>query len=132
MIQSQGPLDPLQLRRFEDQLLEERRRLREDLLRLYAKAAQDTPESFGEPTTRTPQADLGSEAYEQSQDLRLAEQIGRRITEIDAALYRITQWTYGNCEECGRAISIERLEAIPSASRCASCQTKIEHGLEPW
>lgn len=120
MIQPRSPLDELQLRRFQARLLEDRRRLRDDLGRLYGESIR-TPE-------RTPLADLGSEADEQSQDLGLAEQAGRRIIETDRAIERIEQGTYGICESCGRSISIERLDAIPSAERCAACQSTLERG----
>jgi DnaK suppressor protein len=48
------------------------------------------------------------------------------IREIDAALLRIAQGTYGMCIDCGKAIGIERLEAQPAAARCQSCQTRWE------
>jgi RNA polymerase-binding transcription factor DksA len=45
----------------------------------------------------------------------------RTIEEIDAALDRIADGTYGACVHCGRAIPIERLEFRPFAARCVSC-----------
>ena len=126
MIQPACPLDPAQLRRFQDRLLAERRRLGDSVTRLQGEAAQHNPEALGESTGRTHLADLGSETYEQSQNLGLAEQAFRAIIVIDRALERIDQGMYGICETCDRTISIERLEAIPSAARCAECQSKAE------
>jgi RNA polymerase-binding transcription factor len=130
MIQPKSPLDGLQLHRFRDRLLEERRRLQESLSRLYGEAVQNNPENLGDTTARTHLADLGSETFEQSQNLGLAEQASRTITETDRALERIEQGTYGICESRGRPISTDRLEAIPSASRCAACQSTFEQGLD--
>jgi RNA polymerase-binding protein DksA len=130
MIQPKSPLDRPRLRRFRSRLFEERRRLRDSLDRLYGAAVQDNPENLGDTPERTHLADLGTEAFEQSQDLGLAEQAGRMIRETDHALERLEHGTYGICESCGRPISIERLEAIPSASRCAECQSEFERGAE--
>jgi len=126
MIQPAGSLDAQQIQRYADLLTEERLRFQTSLTRLYSEAAQNTPEQIGEGTARTHLADLGTDSYEQSADLGLAEQISRTITDIDRALDRIDEGTYGICLGCSKAISIERLEAIPSAARCAQCQSAVE------
>lgn len=43
------------------------------------------------------------------------------LTEVDAALARVDDGSYGTCESCGRAIPAARLEARPFASRCVDC-----------
>ena len=126
MIQPAGLLDATQIQRFQERLLEDRRIHQESVTRLQNEAAQHNPEALGESTGRTHLADLGSETYEQSQNLGLAEQAFRSVIEIDRALERIDQGTYGICQTCDRPIAIDRLEAIPSASRCAGCQSKAE------
>ena len=128
MIQPISPLDVTQLLRFQDRLLEDLHRLGESVTRLQREAADHNPEALGESTGRTHLADLGSETYEQSQNLGLAEQAFRAIVEVERALERINLGTYGICETCGRPIAIERLDAIPSAARCAECQSKEERG----
>jgi RNA polymerase-binding protein DksA len=131
MIQPLSPLDDTQLRHFQERLLEDRQRLGESVSRLQREAADHNPETLGDSTGRTHLADLGSETYEQSQNLGLAEQAFRAIILIDRALERIDQGMYGICETCDRTIAIERLEAIPSAARCADCQSKAERGEGP-
>jgi DnaK suppressor protein len=49
-----------------------------------------------------------------------------RLAEVDEALVRIKNGTYGTCEGCGRAIALARLEALPTASRCLNCQKEAE------
>lgn len=44
------------------------------------------------------------------------------LAEIDAALVRLDDGTYGKCVDCGEQISSERLEALPAAARCMNCQ----------
>ena|SRR5688572_5821392 len=58
---------------------------------------------------------------------RLASQT-REIREIDEALERIRDGTFGICEDCEKKIPAARLEAIPYAVRCAACQVKEEGG----
>jgi RNA polymerase-binding protein DksA len=128
MIQPAGPLNEQQIRHFRDHLVEERQRYRDTVGRLYGEAVQDNPENLGDAPGRTHLADLGTETYEQSQNLGLAEQASRMVSEIDRALERIDQGTYGVCETCQRPIAIERLDAISYASRCAECQSKVDRG----
>lgn len=62
-------------------------------------------------------------------DVNLAE-VTRDVQEIRAierALKRIALGTYGICVSCGQPIERERLEAYPTANRCAACQRAHEH-----
>lgn len=54
-----------------------------------------------------------------------------RLRDIDAALARIKTGTYGICIDCGEAIPVARLEALPTAMSCVKCQQTYEkqHGL---
>ncbi len=59
----------------------------------------------------------------------------REIRDIDAALMRIAEGSYGICCDCNDPIVIERLEAYPTAKRCIACQEIHErtfaHGEQP-
>ena len=57
-------------------------------------------------------------AYERTQIGALIEQAERHLTEIDAALQRISDGGYGRCEVCGEAIPDARLRARPTARTC--------------
>lgn len=62
-------------------------------------------------------------------DLNLAG-IDRNVEEIrdvDAALMRIAQGSYGQCSDCDEAIPMARLQAYPTASRCQPCQPCQQH-----
>lgn len=62
-------------------------------------------------------------------DVNLAE-VTRDVQEIrtiERALKRIALGTYGVCVSCGQPIERERLEAHPTANRCAACQRAYEH-----
>ena len=60
-------------------------------------------------------------AFERSQVGALAEQARQHLVEVDAALARLDEGTYGTCERCGSAIAPGRLEARPTARTCITC-----------
>lgn len=59
-------------------------------------------------------------------DLDALESEGDTVTQIAGALDRIDAGTYGRCVECGKWIPRGRLEAVPYAARCVSCQEAVE------
>ncbi|MDP9927981.1 TraR/DksA family transcriptional regulator [Variovorax paradoxus] len=63
-------------------------------------------------------------------DVRFAElEVDRaRLREIEQALQRMAEGSYGICADCGADIPRERLLAQPIAIRCASCQSAAERG----
>jgi len=58
--------------------------------------------------------------------LRLGERESQMIADIDQALLRIEEGSYGQCARCGKLIDERRLEAIPTARYDAACQEAIE------
>ena len=67
------------------------------------------------------QGDIGTETFEREKDFSILEQLEAEIGDLDAALRKIDEGTYGICEVCGKEIEPERLEAIPGTRTC------IEH-----
>ena len=61
------------------------------------------------------QADQGSEVFEREKDIAILEQLERELAEIEAALQRLDEGTYGVDEITGEPIAPERLEAYPIA-----------------
>jgi DnaK suppressor protein len=62
----------------------------------------------------------------QELSLRLGERESQMVADIDQALMRIDEGTYGICVRCGKTIDERRLEAVPTARYDAACQTEIE------
>lgn len=56
----------------------------------------------------------------------LGERESRMVADIDQALLRIDEGTYGICARCGRPIDERRLEAMPTARYDAACQAELE------
>jgi DnaK suppressor protein len=71
-------------------------------------------------------ADLGTDNNQQEVDTGILEQEQQILGAIGSALDRLDAGTYGTCERCGKKISEARLEAIPYASRCISCEEEVE------
>ncbi len=75
--------------------------------------------------------DIGDEAaniYNKQVLLSLNENERIRLQEVDEALDRIENGTYGICEECGGPISLKRLDVRPVAKYCVPCLTRLEKG----
>jgi DnaK suppressor protein len=63
-------------------------------------------------------------AVERMTDAYQARTIYATVTEIDHALERIDEGTYGRCVACGEPIPQERLQAVPWAALCVPCSAK--------
>src|SRR5438552_15410002 len=71
-------------------------------------------------------ADLGTDNFEQEFTLSLMQNEEQLLGEIGAALERIKQGSFGQCEECQGAIPKARLQAVPYARHCVECARKLE------
>jgi len=71
-------------------------------------------------------ADLAMRDVTEEIALKLGDQESQMVADIDQALLRIEEGSYGVCERCGRAIDERRLEAMPAARYDAECQAAIE------
>lgn len=95
---------------------------RESLHRRIAQLARDMDTFF--EASRDSNADDEHDpegqtiAFERAQLSALTDQARASLEEVDAALRRVADGTYGLCEVCGRAISAGRLEARPTARTC--------------
>ena len=71
-------------------------------------------------------ADLSLRDVIQEIALKLGEQESQMVADIDQALLRIEEGSYGTCARCGKLIDERRLEAMPTARYDAECQAAIE------
>jgi RNA polymerase-binding transcription factor DksA len=74
--------------------------------------------------------DVGSEVLAQELGATLLENEQYLQGEILGALDRIDKGTYGRCENCGRGIAHERLQALPYARHCVACAAALHAGRE--
>jgi RNA polymerase-binding transcription factor DksA len=71
-------------------------------------------------------ADAASDTFEREKDSAILTTLKSRGDELDAALERLEAGEYGKCEECGKPIGDERLEAFPAARFCMEHQSRQE------
>jgi DnaK suppressor protein len=70
-------------------------------------------------------ADTASETYERELDEGLEEDAQQQLREVEAALQRIDNGSYGTCSACGKQIPVERLEAVPWTTLCIEDARKL-------
>jgi RNA polymerase-binding transcription factor DksA len=72
-------------------------------------------------------------AFEREHAAALAGQARTRLAEINAALGRLADGSYGTCERCGQPIGQDRLAARPAASQCVTCaaRRRLAAGARP-
>jgi RNA polymerase-binding protein DksA len=80
----------------------------------------------GERGIPTHIADYGTDEFEKDLEVGLSNSESKLLNEINIAIKKIKDGTYGKCEHCGQLISKERLKAIPYARYCIKCQTERE------
>lgn len=108
------------LEHFRGVLTEELRRHTESIREDQANALEATDDGVKDS------ADMSVQDVAQEVAFRLGERESQMVADIDQALLRIDEGTYGTCQRCGKEIDERRLEAVPTARYDAACQTAIE------
>ena len=70
--------------------------------------------------------DMATEAYDQEMNFTMSDAGRKSLKELDDAILRVDGGTYGTCERCQTPIDETRLQAVPQASMCISCQETSE------
>jgi len=121
-------LTPEDLEHFEQRLLSERGRIMREMGHLENTVLKVNPrDSAGELSGYSfHMADAGTDSMEREKAFDIASKEGRLLMEIDDALRRLYNGTYGICEVSGKPISRARLEALPWARLSIAEQEKLE------
>jgi RNA polymerase-binding protein DksA len=116
------------LKAYKDCLVALRGRLRGDVTQMAdATLKKSRTEGNGDLSSMPiHMADIGTDSFEQEFTLSLMESEEATLENIEAALERIEDGTYGLCEECGVKIPRKRLDAIPYTSMCVKCASQLE------
>ncbi len=117
------------MQQFPSEVLNEiRRHLEEEKTRIEARMAElSLQDPFSDPDRLIDNAASDMEATEESNHDRVAALIAELKTqkeEVDAALMRIGEGTYGFCTNCKQMIDTDRLGILPTATLCLSCETQ--------
>ncbi|MGF7185732.1 YteA family regulatory protein [Desulfitispora alkaliphila] len=109
--------------KIKTELEKERKELEAQLKHMEEYKELEMGESIAELATYDNHpADIGSELYERSKDIALAEGIKHKLQHVGNALDKINTNNYGICDMCGKEISADRLEAMPSTTLCLKCK----------
>jgi DnaK suppressor protein len=85
--------------------------------RYYGEDRDQSRDDEGEPETVT---------TDRERDLQLLENARDLLDQVERALKKVDDLTYGKCASCGKSIEAARLKALPHASLCISCKRKEE------
>ena len=113
---------------YRTRLLEERRRIEHALGHLHDESLGSIEDQTGEEATDNHTGDVATVTVDREVDSTLEENSNGLLAAIEAALGRIDDGTFGTCARCGTAIPDERLEAMPSATKCIECKRIEEQG----
>jgi RNA polymerase-binding protein DksA len=120
-------LSPKTIERLQASLVAERARHVQQADELAAEAEQLANEREGGDTQFDEESGEGDTlSVERERDLALSTAARQTVEEIEKALARMEDGTYGYCEICGDRIPVPRLEAIPWADQCVKCKSRGE------
>jgi len=118
-------LSPDKLRHFEELIRGELRESLDYINNINKEQSLGARESSGDLSSYAyHQADQGSDTNLMEQTVMMLESEREKIRQLNEALRRIADETYGVCEICGEFIQETRLEIIPYATCCVACQEK--------
>jgi RNA polymerase-binding protein DksA len=125
MVRQRRPLSAAKLRAFRDGLVEERAQLLGNVEGLEAEA---DVKNWRESGFDDDPADAGSASFERETAQSLSMHARNLLAQIDEALRRMDEGSFGDCIGCGLRIELERLEAIPYTTQCMDCRRREETG----
>jgi DnaK suppressor protein len=125
MVRQRRPLSATKLRAFREGLVAERARLAGTAEDLDAEA---DVKNWRESGFDDDPADAGSASFERETAQSLSLHARNLLSQIDDAMRRLDDGTFGDCISCGRRIELERLEAIPYTTQCLDCRRREETG----
>jgi DnaK suppressor protein len=106
--------------------------LRDELVRIRDGMSADEAElGEAEGDTTLDSGDLSQDMFTREMDASIGEQVERRLREVDRALQKLEEGTYGLSDESGESIPRGRLEAVPEAIRTVEEQQRFERERRP-
>ena len=120
-------MTPAKAADFTRRLLEERRRLRQELAEMESHQVKTEEKPAADVSGYDDDlVDVATETFEREKGLALESSVLGLLEQVEEALGRIRGGTYGVCGTCGRPIDTNRLKAIPYARLCIKCKEREE------
>lgn len=111
---------------FKARLEAERDSLTAEIEQFERDGLESLSTASGENNYRDHMADQGSATFARELDLTLEGQARDALAQVERALQRIADGTYGKCANCEGEIPVARLEAMPEAELCLACKEREE------
>ena len=114
------------IEQLRSRLESEQKRLLGELKQLEANVRPTEERREGSPFGK--REEEATESLELEKRLALEKQVRDHLAEVEHALHKFEEGTYGLCDSCGQPIAPDRLEALPQASLCVDCKAKNAKG----
>jgi DnaK suppressor protein len=118
----------MDLEALKQALVDERERLSEEIAGLDADLSESLEDSSEESPYDQHMAETAGVTLDREIDLTLEENARTRIGQIDRALRKLDNGSFGTCDKCGQPIGEERLKVAPFAALCIDCKRLEERG----
>lgn len=119
------PLKKSQIEAFKKRL----EGLRAEMTKMVQETSEDVKTEAWSKGYSQHQADEGTDDFDRTINLQLTDKEIKILKQIDRALEKIEEGTFGICDISGKEIPLKRLEAIPYALMTVEAQEKFEKGL---
>ena len=112
-----------QTKHFRQLLITERAKLAGEIKAIAQEASKSPREASGDLSAYTVHmADMAADTYERELSMNIVSSEQEILYQIDDALKRLDDGSYGICQQCNEPITMSRLKAVPYASLCIICQ----------
>jgi DnaK suppressor protein len=116
-----------QIKQFKAVLTEERAKFAGEIRSIARDASKNPREASGDLSSYTVHmADMSADTFERELAMNIASSEQEVLYQIEDALKRIDDGSFGVCQQCSKPISLSRLKAVPYTSLCIGCQRDKE------
>ncbi len=116
-----------QIKQFRQLLITERAKLAKEIRSIAQDTSKSPRDASGDLSAYTVHmADMAADTYEREVSMNIVSNEQEILYQIDDALKRLDEGSYGVCQQCNQAITMSRLKAVPYASMCIACQRTKE------
>jgi len=116
-----------QIKQFRQLLITERVKLADEIKSIAQEASKSPREASGDLSAYTlHMADMAADTYERELSMNIISSEQEILYQIDDALKRLDDGSFGICQQCSQPILMSRLKAVPYASLCIACQRTKE------
>lgn len=120
------PLSSTQIKKYKTRLEE----LKEGLQQHITSTTSEVKDAGATSGYKQHQADEGTDDFDRTTNLEITSQEIEKLQQIERALEKINEKTYGVCDVTGKDIPTKRLDAIPYATMTIEAQEKMEENLQ--